>query len=233
MLATTLVVAMALSDRVVAVDTVLGTGAVVKRRSEVTIAYKAWLQSDGTVFDSTENKPPFTFTVGEKQVISGLDQAIQRARVGGSRMIVIPPRYGYGNREVGPIPKNATLVFDVKILRVEPEHPEIEVQDLQPGDGESAAEGDTIDVHYTGTFLNGTKFDSSKDRGTPLAVTIGKTGLIKGFTQGLVGMKVGGVRKVTIPYQLAYGEQGRPPVIPAKSTLVFELELVKLTKASN
>jgi FKBP-type peptidyl-prolyl cis-trans isomerase len=88
--------------------------------------------------------------------------------------------------------------------------------------------GDKIEVHYTGTFLNGEKFDSSKDRNQPLAVEIGKTGLIQGFTQGLIGLKVGGKRKVTIPYGLAYGEAGRPPAIPPKATLVFELELVTL-----
>lgn len=103
----------------------------------------------------------------------------------------------------------------------------IEIEELAMGQGEGAKMGDKVEVHYTGTFLNGEKFDSSKDRGQPLEVEIGKTGLIKGFTDGLIGLKVGGRRKITIPYELAYGEQGRGP-IPPKATLVFELELVSL-----
>jgi FKBP-type peptidyl-prolyl cis-trans isomerase len=84
-------------------------------------------------------------------------------------------------------------------------------------------------VHYKGTFLDGKQFDSSYDRNQTFPVVIGETKLIPGFTQGLIGMKQGGKRKVVIPYELAYGEQGRPPVIPPMATLQFELEIVKLT----
>jgi FKBP-type peptidyl-prolyl cis-trans isomerase len=104
----------------------------------------------------------------------------------------------------------------------------IEIEEITPGEGREATEGDTIDVHYTGMFVDGTKFDSSKDRGATFPVTIGRTGLIQGFTMGLIGMKQGGVRKITIPPELGYGERGAPGAIPPNSTLVFELELVKL-----
>lgn len=103
----------------------------------------------------------------------------------------------------------------------------IEIEEIAAGEGPETKHGDTVDVHYTGTFTDGRQFDSSRDRGTPLTVIIGKTGLIAGFTMGLTGMKLGGRRKITIPYELAYGEAGRPPAIPPKSTLVFDIEIVR------
>lgn len=104
----------------------------------------------------------------------------------------------------------------------------IEIEELAPGEGDAVGMGDTIDIHYRGTFLDGNQFDASYDRGAPLQVTIGKTGLIQGFTMGIQGMRLGEKRKITIPYALAYGEAGRPPSIPPKSDLIFELELVKI-----
>lgn len=103
----------------------------------------------------------------------------------------------------------------------------IEIEELAAGDGLETKHGDTVDVHYTGTFPDGRQFDSSRDRNVPLTVTIGTTGLIAGFTMGLIGMKLGGRRKITIPYELAYGEAGRPPAIPPKSTLIFDIEIVR------
>lgn len=107
----------------------------------------------------------------------------------------------------------------------------IEIQELAEGTGEAAKSGDELEVHYTGAFPDGKKFDSSGDRGRPFKVKLGSGSVIKGFEMGLTGMKVGGKRKVTIPYDLAYGERGQPPVIPPRSTLVFELELVALKSA--
>lgn len=209
------------------IDAVLGKGPIAAKGDWITIDYRGSLQN-GTVFDDTKGKAPFVFKLDGTQVIKGMDQGVLGAHQGGKRYISIPPDLGYGEKGVGPIPGNAVLIFEIEVLRVEKENSKIEItfEDTSAGSGEPAKEGDEIEVHYTGKFLNGTKFDSSLDRGEPLKVEIGKTGLIKGFTQGLLGMKLGGKRVVTIPYQLAYGEQGRPPKIPGRSTLVFELELV-------
>ena len=98
--------------------------------------------------------------------------------------------------------------------------------DLKVGEGAIAKEGSEVKVHYTGTLENGKKFDSSLDRGEPIALTIGAGRVIKGWEEGLQGMKVGGKRKLIIPAKLGYGEAGRPPVIPPNSTLIFEVELV-------
>ncbi|MEW6280707.1 MAG: FKBP-type peptidyl-prolyl cis-trans isomerase, partial [Candidatus Eremiobacterota bacterium] len=93
-------------------------------------------------------------------------------------------------------------------------------------DARVAAKGDTVSAHYTGWLTDGTKFDSSLDRGEPIQFPLGTGMVIPGWDQGLEGMKVGEVRRLYIPYTLAYGEQGSPPVIPPKADLVFEVELV-------
>jgi FKBP-type peptidyl-prolyl cis-trans isomerase len=100
------------------------------------------------------------------------------------------------------------------------------VEDLVVGTGATAAVGNTLTVNYTGTFLDGTKFDSSLDPGrTPFSFVLGAGQVIAGWDQGLVGMKVGGKRKLTIPPELAYGSAGKG-TIPPNTTLVFVVDLL-------
>ncbi|HET6671625.1 MAG TPA: FKBP-type peptidyl-prolyl cis-trans isomerase [Pyrinomonadaceae bacterium] len=98
--------------------------------------------------------------------------------------------------------------------------------DLVEGTGATPQRGQTVTVHYTGTLTNGTKFDSSVDRGRPAEYRIGVGEVIKGWDEGIMSMKVGGKRKLTIPANLAYGPMGRPPNIPPNSTLLFDVELL-------
>jgi len=105
----------------------------------------------------------------------------------------------------------------------------LQIEDLRPGNGAEAQAGKKVTVHYVGTLTNGQKFDSSRDRGKGFSFKLGAGEVIKGWDQGVAGMKVGQMRKLTIPPQLAYGDRGFPPVIPPNSTLVFEVELLEVS----
>ena len=109
----------------------------------------------------------------------------------------------------------------------------LQLEDLKVGTGPEAKSGQVVTVHYTGTLTNGQKFDSSVDRGQPFSFILGGGMVIKGWDQGLLGMKVGGKRKLIIPPDLAYGERGAGGVIPANATLVFEVDLLGVQEAQN
>ena len=102
----------------------------------------------------------------------------------------------------------------------------LQYRDDAVGEGREAKAGDTVSVHYTGTLQDGSKFDSSRDRGQPLQFPLGAGHVIKGWDEGVAGMKVGGKRTLVIPPDLGYGARGYPPVIPPNSTLVFDVELM-------
>jgi FKBP-type peptidyl-prolyl cis-trans isomerase len=104
---------------------------------------------------------------------------------------------------------------------------ELVIEDIKVGDGAEAVAGQNVTVHYVGTLTDGKKFDSSRDRGQGFAFKLGAGQVIKGWDQGVAGMKVGGLRKLTIPPELAYGDRGFPGAIPPRSTLIFEVELLK------
>src|SRR5689334_5656754 len=98
---------------------------------------------------------------------------------------------------------------------------ELLIEDLRHGTGAEAKPGQTVSVHYVGTLADGKKFDSSRDRGEPFNFPLGGGKVIKGWDQGVAGMKVGGLRKLTIPPHLGYGARGFPGAIPPNATLIF------------
>jgi len=104
------------------------------------------------------------------------------------------------------------------------------ITDLVVGSGAEAVKGDKVKVHYVGTLTDGTEFDSSRKHGEPFDFQLGAGEVIKGWDQGVAGMKVGGKRTLTVPASLGYGTRGSPPVIPPNATLVFEVELLEVTK---
>lgn len=103
---------------------------------------------------------------------------------------------------------------------------ELGVEELVVGTGAEATPGKGVTVHYTGWLLDGSKFDSSVDRGEPFQFPLGGGRVIQGWDRGVAGMRVGGRRKLTIPASLGYGARGAPPRIPGGATLVFEVELL-------
>jgi len=104
----------------------------------------------------------------------------------------------------------------------------MKVEILKQGSGAEAKSGDAVTVNYVGTLQDGTKFDSSIDRGQPFPLTLGQNSVIQGWELGVVGMKVGEKRRLTIPPELAYGSQGAGEVIPPNATLIFEIDMLSI-----
>ncbi|HWD41643.1 MAG TPA: FKBP-type peptidyl-prolyl cis-trans isomerase [Fimbriimonas sp.] len=121
-----------------------------------------------------------------------------------------------------------TAFLPILVGHSAPKKPKLIIKDVVVGKGAKAKTGDTVTVDYTGKLTNGTVFDATK-KGRPFTFTLGGR-VIKGWNEGVVGMRVGGTRKLTIPSDLAYGDQGFPPVIPPKATLIFVIKLNKIEK---
>lgn len=146
---------------------------------------------------------------------AALALAIVTATSGCSKKVDEPPPSDFKPAEAAPLP---------------PGPDKLEIKDSVVGSGAEAKKGDTVKVHYTGTLLNGKEFDSSRGR-DPFQLKIGEGQVIKGWDEGLPGMKVGGTRTLTIPWQMAYGEKGSGDKIPAKAALKFDIELVEIVGA--
>lgn len=205
-------------------DLVVGTGASPAATDTVTVHYTGTLEN-GTVFDvSRKYGSPANFPLNK--VIKGWAEGVGTMKVGGIRKLVIPPSLGYGSQAQGDvIPANATLTFIVELLDTKPT-PQVKIEDTQVGTGAAATDGDTLVVNYTGKLADGTVFDSSVGK-TPFEFMLGGGQVIPGWDSGLVGMRVGGKRTLTIPPDLGYGAQGQGP-IPPNATLVFDIELISI-----
>lgn len=207
-----------------------GKGASPADGDVVTVAYTLTLKGDSKVIDSSVGSAPFAFKLGNHLVIPGFEQGIKSMKPGSKAKVTIPPTLGYGKDDHGPIPGNSTLTFDIELLRVDKKNakPSVTTVTTQKGTGAKVKKGDLVTIHYVGTFINDHKFDSSRDTNKPFSFQAGVGSVVPGFDQAVVGMQVGEIKKVTIPYQLGYGENGSGEVIPPFSTLVFEIELLKI-----
>jgi peptidylprolyl isomerase len=214
-----------------------GKGEAAKSGAKVKVHYTGWL-TDGTVFDSSVGrKEPEEFPLN--RLIKGWQEGVPGMKVGGVRRLRIPPELGYGEKERDKIPANSTLVFEIELLEVEniamlPDlnakewkklgDKGLEIWDVKEGTGEAVKAGERVTVHYTGWLTDGKQFDSSVG-GEP--ATFPLTRVIKGWTDGIPGMKPGGIRRLKIPSELGYGKAGAGSDIPPNATLVFEVQLIK------
>ena len=214
-------------------DVVVGEGEVVEKGDLITVHYTGWVISDGIKapepFDSSVQRGvPASFPIGVGSLIKGWDQGIPGMRVGGKRELTIAPELGYGARGAGDrIPPNSELFFEVEVVAI----PKVDITDTEVGTGATAELGDRVDVHYTGWIYEdgqkmGEPFDSSHNRNQTFGFQVGAGQVIKGWDQGVPGMKIGGKRTLIIPPVLGYGERGAGAAIPPNSTLIFEVELV-------
>lgn len=226
-------------------DTVVGDGVEAKPGMSITVHYTGMLMSNGKKFDSSLDRgEPFTINLGAGEVIPGWDKGLVGLKVGGKRRLYIPSEMAYGVRGAGSdIPANADLVFDVELKKASGKAwEEIKIPadavktasglryvDTKVGTGEAAVAGKKVTVHYLGVLQkNSKKFDTSLDRNEPFQFPLGAGRVIKGWDEGVVGMKIGGKRTLYIPHALGYGTRGAGGVIPPLADLVFDVELLKV-----
>lgn len=220
-----------------------GNGKKPQQDDEVSVHYVGTLtDSAKTKFDSSRDRgQPFSFTLGAGQVIKGWDEGIALLQVGDVAVLTIPPALGYGERSIGSIPANSTLIFEVEFMDVKEAPKMWDIKGLKVDSTASglkyivvskpkattmkAENGKRVSVHYSGFFENGKLFDSSVQREQPIEFILGTGQVIKGWDEGIALMHIGDKMRLIIPYPLAYGETGRGP-IPPKATLVFDVELM-------
>ncbi|MFW6184130.1 MAG: FKBP-type peptidyl-prolyl cis-trans isomerase [Chloroflexota bacterium] len=221
-----------------------GSGEQPEEGDVVSVHYTGQL-GDGTVFDSSRDRgEPFTFPLGRGQVIPGWDEGLSLMREGSTANLIVPPELGYGAEGSGPIPPDATLYFEVELVEVAeggPSEPttidedEFEETDsglqyavLEEGDGETPEDGQPVRLHFTAWLDDGTRIDSSYDRGEPITFPLGSEQVFPGWNEAVSMMEVGDQWQVIIPPELGVGEAGAGEVIPPDATLVMEMELVEV-----
>jgi len=217
-----------------------GLGEPVKKRQLVQVHYTGWL-ADSTEFDNSHDRgEPLEFVLGIGQVIRGWDIGIEGMKIGEVRSLKIPATLAYGNNQVGPIPANSDLLFEVELISAQkaldpdilPEpaalkwktlRPGIEIFNEKEGSGAELHTGMELTFHYTGWLSNGHKFGSSKDLGKPSKAVLGMGKLVKGLELGLESLKQGGARWLRISPSMAYGPVAMTN-IPPNSTLIFRIQ---------
>ena len=218
------------TDRLYIEDTATGSGEPVQDGDFVAVNYVASLYADGKKgqeFDRSRDNP-MVFQVGRGGVIAGWDRGMLGMREGGKRTLIIAPELGYGATAIPNVPAGSTLAYDVELVSV----PRTKVRDLAVGTGAEAGPGDYVKVDYTGWIyaagVRTRQFDSSAERGEPVVFSIGSGMVIKGWEQGVTGMRAGGRRELIVPPEMGYGDRRDASNIPAGSTLCFEVTLVEV-----
>lgn len=214
---------------------------------EVAILHLAGYAEGGQkeLINTWSSKAPIHVHIGSGQVVPGLDEGLSMMNVGDSYEFIIPPKLAFGKDRIVGIPSNKELIYQAQLLGLkESGHaiydttgitPEmtgsgLEIYWLERTEENRPEPGELVTVHYSGYLVNGKKFDSSYDRGEPIKLEVGKGQVIMGWEEVLQLMRKGEKVKVRIPYHLAYGENGLKGIIPMKSDLMFDIELIDIEK---
>jgi peptidylprolyl isomerase len=210
----------------------------------VLILYKGTLTTDTVVFDASykHGNVPISFHPGRGgEMIAGWDTVFKYLHGGDRAVMKLPAKYAYGASARIGIPANSDLKFEVEVIDVitkpvkwdgagkdtitTPSGLKMIMFESHP-DSLQPKNGNNITIDYSGYLLNGYMFDSSVDRGMPYSYQVGRVPMIAGWAEAIGLMHEGERAQIIVPYQLAYGTQGRPPIIPGKSDLIFDMHLI-------
>ena len=216
-------------------------GILAKGGDRVYVNYTGYF-TNGKIFDASYDRgEPLVLVLGRNQVIIGWEMGLQGMRAGEKRRLLIPYQLAYGEKGRGSIPPKADLVFDVEMMKIEPDaipKPfDISGKDtittksglkyviIKKTDGEKVVPGDTVILDYVVYFPDGKILESTYERNDSLIIVAGQPMMIPGIMEAVELLRKGEKARFIIPYKLAFGEAGRPPVIPAKTDLIFDVRL--------
>jgi peptidylprolyl isomerase len=211
--------------------------------TKATFNYSVFFKDGKPLESSLDRGQPLTQKCGGGPLFAGFDEAVSLLRTGEKAHFIIPAKLAFGDKQQGAIPPNSDLIMDIEVLKVEPiiTPVKFDIKGIKKDSTASglkyyvisksanpvkAEAGKTVKVHYSGYLADGKMFDSSVERGEPIEFPLGKGQVIPGWDEGIALMHIGDKMRLVIPYHLAYGEQGRPPMIPPKAELTFDVELM-------
>lgn len=216
-------------EKLVVEDTAPGKGPAAKKGDLLCMVYTGTL-ANGTQFDSNVGGMPFHLWLGGGEVIRGWDEGLVGLKAGGKRRLSIPWNMAYGEQAMGDkIPAKSDLYFDVELLALIPanEVSTVIVLSDKKGTGRAAKAGDVVTVKFVGTLPDGTKFDTTDEYGGKYSFTVGSGSIVSGFNAGVIGMQVGGKRKIRLPPAVGRNEM-QAVTVPQNSILDFEIELTAI-----
>jgi peptidylprolyl isomerase len=221
-----------------------GTGKMAKTGDMVVVHYRGLFRDNKEFDNSYKSGRPLELNVGVGQVILGWDEALLMMPEGSKILLVIPPRLGYGSRDNGPIPANSTLIFEMELLKVVSQIPiepfkvnkkafktsktGIKYAFVQESDGLKPDSNYIVSMHFTGYLPDGKIFDSSILSGEPEKFTVGTAKVIKGVNQAVMLMNQGAKARFIIPAALAFGDKGYYTLIPPKTDLTYDIEILEV-----
>ena len=225
---------------------VQGEGSLARRGDVIGIIYTASYVG-GEEFDRYQDREePYRVRFGMQQVLPGLEEGVATMRVGGKRVLHIPPELAFEHDErPASVPADTWVRMEVELVDIIPSPPPpepwsdagyeiiatesgLQFVDFQVGGGDFPTMGSTVVVRYSGFLDDGTLFDTTHFRGVPIAFELGAARLVDGWLEGLLGMRVGGRRKLIVPPHLGYGDRGFRKTIPPGATLTFDIELLSV-----